>query len=133
MILAVADTHAALWNFYDDARLSHASREFIDQAAADGNQIAISSITLVEIVYLVDKQRLQSETLDRVLTALRDPNSAWVEAPVDGAVAQAMRQIARDAVPDMPDRIIGATALHLGVPVISRDGKIRASGLTTVW
>ena len=33
----------------------------------------------------------------------------------------------------MPDRIIAATALHLGVPVISRDGKIRASTVATIW
>jgi hypothetical protein len=36
-------------------------------------------------------------------------------------------------VPDMPDRIAAATALHFGVPVISRDGRIRASSLQTVW
>ncbi len=35
--------------------------------------------------------------------------------------------------PDMPDRIIGATALHLGLPLITRDGKIRASDLRTIW
>ena len=36
-------------------------------------------------------------------------------------------------VPDMPDRIIAATALHLRVPIISRDGKIRASQFETIW
>jgi len=36
-------------------------------------------------------------------------------------------------VPDMPDRIIAATALHLNVPVISKDAKIQSSGLTTIW
>jgi predicted nucleic acid-binding protein len=33
----------------------------------------------------------------------------------------------------MPDRIIAATALHLGVPVITRDRKIRASNLKSIW
>jgi PIN domain nuclease of toxin-antitoxin system len=33
----------------------------------------------------------------------------------------------------MPDRIIAATALSLGVPVISRDGKIRTSAVETIW
>jgi len=36
-------------------------------------------------------------------------------------------------VPDLPDRIIAATALHLNVPVISRDSKIQAANLQTVW
>ncbi len=33
----------------------------------------------------------------------------------------------------MPDRIVAATAVYLGVPVISRDGRIRAANLQTVW
>jgi PIN domain nuclease of toxin-antitoxin system len=33
----------------------------------------------------------------------------------------------------MPDRIVAATALHFGVPVISRDSRILASDLTTIW
>jgi PIN domain nuclease of toxin-antitoxin system len=33
----------------------------------------------------------------------------------------------------MPDRIVAATALRFGVPIISRDGKIRASKLATIW
>jgi predicted nucleic acid-binding protein len=44
-----------------------------------------------------------------------------------------MRRIARSDVPDMPDRIIAATALYLAIPIISRDRKIRASDLTTIW
>ena len=44
-----------------------------------------------------------------------------------------MSRVARAQVPDLPDRIIAATALHLGIPIISRDRKIQASGLTTVW
>jgi predicted nucleic acid-binding protein len=33
----------------------------------------------------------------------------------------------------MPDRIIAATALHLGVPLVSRDRKIQASSIHTIW
>jgi len=33
----------------------------------------------------------------------------------------------------MPDRIVAATAVHFGVPVISRDGRIRASSVQTIW
>ena len=44
-----------------------------------------------------------------------------------------MRQVSRADVPDMPDRIVAATGIYFGVPVISRDGKIRASNVQTVW
>jgi len=56
-----------------------------------------------------------------------------VETPFDRHVAQAMGRVVRAEVPDLPDRIIAATALHLDVPVISRDRKIQASSLKTVW
>ena len=44
-----------------------------------------------------------------------------------------MTHVPRSDIPDLPDRIIAASAVHLGVPVISRDGKIRASQLRTIW
>jgi PIN domain nuclease of toxin-antitoxin system len=47
MIAGVADTHTALWYLYDDARLSIAAGDFIDQAAATGNQIVVSSTSVV--------------------------------------------------------------------------------------
>jgi len=54
-------------------------------------------------------------------------------APLDRAVADAVRFVKRSEVPDLPDRVIAATALALGVPLVSRDGKIRASQVTTIW
>ncbi len=44
-----------------------------------------------------------------------------------------MRHVPRSEVPDMPDRIIAATALYLKVPLISRDARIRAANLDTIW
>jgi len=44
-----------------------------------------------------------------------------------------MRQVDRAQVPDLPDRIIAATALHLGLPLISRDRKIQLADVETIW
>jgi predicted nucleic acid-binding protein len=65
--------------------------------------------------------------------ALRDVDSIMVVAPLDSAVAKAVGQIPRNAVPDMPDRIIAATAAHLGVPLVTRDRQIQATGIRTIW
>jgi predicted nucleic acid-binding protein len=54
-------------------------------------------------------------------------------APPDRAVADALEFVSRSEVPDLPDRIISATAIALGVPLISRDAKIRAAQLETIW
>jgi len=48
-------------------------------------------------------------------------------------IVDAMKQVQRADVPGMPDRIVAATAVYFGVPVISRDGKIRTSNVQTIW
>ncbi len=53
--------------------------------------------------------------------------------PLDNGVARALRQIPRDIVPDMPDRIIAAIGLYLNVPVVTRDHHIQAASIATIW
>jgi PIN domain nuclease of toxin-antitoxin system len=60
-------------------------------------------------------------------------DATLVEIPLDSLVVQALRQIQRADVSELPDRIVAATRLHPGVPVISRDRKIRASSVATIW
>ncbi|HUY95364.1 MAG TPA: type II toxin-antitoxin system VapC family toxin [Terracidiphilus sp.] len=133
MIAAVADTHTAIWHLFADERLSPAAASTILDAANSRQKIAISSITLVEIVYLVEKGRLPQIAITQLKTALGDPGHVFTEAGLTSAIVESMVQVPREQVPDMPDRVIAATALHLGVPVITRDRKIRASNLKSIW
>jgi PIN domain nuclease of toxin-antitoxin system len=133
MVKAVIDTHALIWYLFGDQRLSDTARATIDSIQQDGQHIAVSTITLVEVVYLAEKSKIESATFERILTTLDLPNSWLIETPIDRLVVQALNLLPRAEVPDMPDRIIGATTLYLGVPVISRDGKIRSSGLQSIW
>jgi PIN domain nuclease of toxin-antitoxin system len=133
MIVGVADTHTALWHLYGDPRLSAAADVFLMGAAASGHKIAVSSISFIEVVYLVDKGRMMQASYDALQAAVADPEHLFVEVPVSAQVAEAMRQVSRAEVPDMPDRIVAATALRLSVPVISRDRRVRAARLTTIW
>jgi len=132
-IRAVADTHTVIWYTFADSRLSPAARIELDAAASNGEQIAISSISLAEMVYLVEKGRIGARIYEDLLSALEEPNPLLVEIACERTVVQAMRRISRSEVPDFPDRIIAATALHLGVPLLSRDRKIQASSVTTIW
>lgn len=133
MIAGVADTHTVIWYLFDDARLSAAAGTFIDQAAANGERIGVSPITLAEIVYLLDKKKIPPTTYTEVRAALMDPDHVLQEVPFSIEVVEAMRTVARDEVSDMPDRIVAATGVYFGVPVISRDGRIRAANLKTLW
>lgn len=133
MITAVADTHTAIWYLYNDPRLSANARLTIETAAQRGDEIGLSAISLVEVIYLEEKGKIPANTYNQLVSALNDPQSVLTEVVINSQVSQAMLQISRAAIPDMPDRIIAATALHLGVPVISRDGKIQLSNIQTIW
>jgi len=133
MIAGIADTHTALWYLLDDERLSVAAGDFIDQADAAGRRIVVSAISLADIVYLVEKNRLPANAYTDLKAALVDPDHVFKEAPLTLETVDAMRQVLRAEVPDMPDRIVAATAVYFGVPVISRDGRIRTSNVHTVW
>lgn len=132
MIAAVADTHAVVWYLFGDTRLSSAAREYMEAASLNGDQIAVSAITLAELIYLTEKGRLPLRVLDQLLESLQG-ETVLTEAPFDQAIAMAMRQVDRAQVPDFPDRIIAATGAHLGVPVISRDRRIQTSSVETIW
>ena len=129
----MADTHAALWYLFGDPRLSAPAKAFIDDAAASGRKIVLSVISLAEILYLIEKNRLPFSAYDKLRQALGRVDFVLDEAPLTSEIIDAMRQVPRAEVPDMPDRLVAATALYFGVPAISRDGRIRATSLQTVW
>lgn len=133
MIAGVADTHTAIWYLFDDARLSATSAAFIDAAAECGDGIAISAISLSEIVYLANRGRVPANVYTAVKAAVGDPEHVFKVAAVTAEIVDAMQNVPRDEVPDMPDRLVAATALYFGVPVISRDGNIRTSNVKSLW
>ena len=133
MIAGVADTHAALWYVFGDPRLSASAKSAFDIAVTSRHKIAMSVISLAEVVYLVEKGRLPASAYADLQTALRDPDHVLQEAPVTAEIIDAMLDVPRADIPDMPDRIVAATAVYFGVPAISRDNLIRISGVQTIW
>ncbi|MGL6342244.1 MAG: type II toxin-antitoxin system VapC family toxin [Waterburya sp.] len=133
MIVAVADTHTIIWYLFNDTRLSYTARQTIEAAAEEGNSIAIASITLAEIVYLSEKKRIPDKALERLLNSIDEEDSVLTEISLDRNVVKALAKVKRTQIPDLPDRIIAATALYVQVPVISRDRKIKLSDIQTIW
>ena len=129
----VADTHAVIWFMLDPSRLSARAREAMRRSLREDGRVLISAVTLVEITYLVERARLSDDAPKRLWEAIRSPKPQIVVVSIDEAVAEAVERIPRDVVPDMPDRIIAATALHLQRPLVTCDEKIRSSSVTTIW
>jgi PIN domain nuclease of toxin-antitoxin system len=94
----------------------------------------MSSVSLIEITYLVEKGRLPNQALVSLKNALQDTKTAIKPISIGLEIATAIGQINRNTVPDMPDRIIAATALTLNLPLVTRDSKIQqTTNIHTIW
>jgi len=133
MPAVVVDTHARLWYVYRSPRLSYRALAAIDEALSSGDGAYVSTISLVEMTYLVEKGTQPPEALRRIEAKLEDEAAGMKEVPVDLRISRALPRIPRASVPDMPDRIIAATALHLGLPLVTRDQRLQGTLVRTIW
>lgn len=131
--VCLLDTHAAIWYVFIHTRLSDRALAHIRRSVDRGSPIYVSSISIVEAIYLIERGRIPMEAIQRLEAGLKDPSSGLIVHPVDEDVAQAVRRIPWSAAPDMPDRIIAATALHLDIPLVTRDERLQSAGIKTIW
>lgn len=130
----VIDTHAAIWYFANSPEISVLATEKIDNTIAKGDAIILSTISIVEIIYLIDKSKLVPQTLARLMQYLKLPNNGFISQDLTEDISLTLQQIPRSTVPDMPDRIIAATALHLNLPLVTKDHKIqKLQTIQTIW
>lgn len=129
----LSDTHALVWHLTSDPSLSPSAAAAFSGADKGEDEIVIPSIVLVEIVYLAEKVRIPPSLVARLMDLLAKPGP-YVVAPLDLAVVRELAAIDRGQVPDMPDRIICATARRLGIPLLTRDRRISAAtGIKAIW
>src|SRR5258708_17588611 len=102
---AVLDTHTVLWYLEKSQELSAFARTTIEEAIREARDVHVSAISLVETVYLVERQRLPLTALQRLQSALSDPDSGLFVAPGDATVAPALQNIPRTVFPPMPARL----------------------------
>ena len=123
----VADTHTWVWWAAERYKLSPDAFKELENA----DDIAIASITLWEIAMLVEKKRL---------TINRDVLS-WLEDAIAGTHARVLPltptiAALASSIPlrDPADRLIAATALTHNASLITKDDRIRTSGVVeTIW
>lgn len=134
MASVFADTHIVVWLLDEPNRLSKGASEALAEAVASAeSKIFLSAISLIEIQYLTEKQRIPSTFISTLSAELDIPDSIFAVVPIDRHIADNLSVIAREDVPDMPDRIIAATASVLQLPLITADSAIQASGISVIW
>ena len=130
--MILVDTHVVVWLAFDQDQISKKARAAIDNARRNGDGLAISDITLLELATLASKGRIQ---LDISLESfLQEVEARFVALPISGRAC--VRAIGPPAAypKDPADRIIGATALVEGLSLLTADREIRRSKtLQTIW
>ena len=119
------DTHIALWLDSQDDRLGAGTQRTIDSAWQEGGRIFLSAISVWEIAALVDKGSIELDL----------PVEDWVERFVSrpGLEAVALGQAAAARAyrlqglehRDPADRLLIASAIELGCPLVTYDDRIR--------
>ena len=118
-----------LWSLADDPRLGAKTREII--ALSNRSELVISDIVFIEVAYLHDKGRIESEDgLDALLAKISD---SFLVVPITGEIASIA--VSLDLAHGDPfDRVISATAITHGIPLLTRDRKITAcDAVLTLW
>ncbi len=129
----VIDINAVIWHFGDPAQLSAPAAAALARAEAGGT-VYVSAITLVELIYLTEKGRIPPDVPVLLRDSVDDTTTAFLLIEMNREISDAVENVSRAIVSDMPDRIIAATALHLDLPLITKDRKIRAlPNVQTIW
>ena len=125
----VADTHAWLWWLSTKESLSSTARQRLDFE----DVVGVSMISLLEISTAVTRGRIELDMPLRpwIASALQRTRTILLPIEIDIAVEAGSMT---SGVGDPADRLIVATALHHRAPLVTRDGRIRESGLVeTIW
>lgn len=130
---AVTDTHALIWYLEDSPRLGAAANRVFNECDRGEIVIYIPTVCLMEIVYLQERGRISPDLRTQLDTELLTGTSGLIIFDLTVEVVNALATIPPASVPDMPDRIIAATALHLNLPLITRDSRMPLTGLNLIW
>jgi PIN domain nuclease of toxin-antitoxin system len=104
----------------------------MEEARQRGEALAISDITLLEIATLERKRRLQLQT--SLETFLSEIESRFSVLPITGRICVKAMGLPEVFPKDPADRLIAATALVEGVPLVTADAEIhRYKGVPTLW
>ena len=130
--MILVDTHVVVWLAFDQNQLSKRARAAIDDARKNGDGLAISDITLLELAVLASKGRIDLGI--SLESFLQEVETRFVVLPITGRACAHAIALPTAYPKDPADRIIGATALVEGLSLITADRNIlRSKVVATIW
>lgn len=130
--MILLDTHVVVWLASDERRLSRTAKSAIDAARQADRGLAISDFTLYELSLLFRKKQIA--LVISLEFFLSEVEKRFVVLPITGQVCVSALSLPVGYPKDPADRIIGATALVEGIPLLTADREIRNSrALPTIW
>jgi len=131
--MILLDTHVWLWWISNPENLSGNAFSAIDQAIKE-NGIVISSISTWEVAVLVEKGRLRLSIDTRDWVRKTEGLDFVRFVPVDNTIGLRSVSLPGEFHADPADRIITATALTMGIPLVTKDEKILTySHVDSIW
>lgn len=129
MTVVLMDTHVWVWSFLTPSRVSPIAIE----AISDAHTVLVSPVSFFEITQKVrlGKWPEMKNRAGDLQSIMQVQNSS--EAPLHSEICELGGRIEwphRDPF----DRLIAATALHLGIPLVSKDPAFASlDSLDTIW
>ena len=122
------DTHAVVWHFLNDERLSERARAILRGAESGDFGLLIPTIVLAETQLLYER-KLPEIPMSRILQRFEELQTVLV-VPFDSDVFKEFSRL--PSTLDIHDRVIAATANHFGAGLITRDA-VLARVVETIW
>jgi PIN domain nuclease of toxin-antitoxin system len=132
MSSVVIDTHILIWDQLDPKRISKKARKALE-LAEENHKIILCEISFWEISILMKKRRLVMDMsyLDFINDVLQTKN--YHLQGMNAEIAFLGSEIDLDTK-DPADRIIAATSIVLGLPLISADQfMLKSTEIKTIW
>lgn len=123
----VTDTHSMVWYMTEDLNLSTKAKTVFEKVDNGEDYIVIPCIVFFELLYLIEKKKLPIDFAGFISMVSSSKN--YRVEPLCLPIIEKSRMISREEVSDPWDRLIAATSMHLGLPLITRDESLRKIGL----